>query len=93
MLLSIDRNKIEEELRHTPRGYTIFSLHTETNPISEQSQTISISGTSSDVPFDSKKAHEHLLSLRRRIIESNSPLLDAEAVQREMDEFRGRDSA
>jgi len=90
MLLSIDKDKINELLANTPRSYIVTSSHMETAQIETEPPSISVHGTTSNLPFDVVKSKERLLSLRSRIIESGAHLLDADELRREINESKGR---
>jgi hypothetical protein len=90
MLLSIDKEKINELLANTPQFYTVTSSHMESAQIKTEPPSISVYGTTSNLPFDVTSGRKRLLSLRSKIIESGTKLLDAEALRREIDEIKGR---
>ena len=91
MLLSIDKNKIEEELKKSPRPYvvSVANLEPETKgpveiPSTEAHSAINV------LPPDAEAARERLTALRRRIIERGGETASGEALARIIDEIRGR---
>ena len=89
--MTISKDKIDEILRSTPVPYTVTvcnvaptpQLHFETKPIS-------VNSTAYGAPVFTETTREHLLRLRRNIVESGQPLKDEQELDREIDEMRGR---
>jgi hypothetical protein len=89
MSLSINSSKIEEELSRTDKTYAVYCRQLDSLPIEPEEPSVSVFGTVSKIPYDVERSKERLLSLRKQIVESSAPLLDAEELQREINEIRG----
>jgi hypothetical protein len=90
MLLSIDPEKVREQLA-TPPAYTVtWSSKLETPPIHYDPVSVNIYSTTTAMPIDMERARARLLSLRQSLIESGVKPLSTENLEREIDETRGR---
>lgn len=93
MLLSIDEAKVRESLKLTCKPeYVITSSHlapTALPPIPHPS--LCIGGTIMvTVPSPGTDVREYILSLRRDIVDSGTPLKTVEELEAEIDEIKGR---
>jgi len=92
MSLTIDEEKVRESLKVAPKvQYVVTVSHLVSTVPDAQVSSSSISGA---IMFAAQsntvEARKHLLSLRRRIEESGTPLKTQEELDGEIDETRGR---
>jgi hypothetical protein len=90
MSLSIDSDKVRQELSRTQESYAVFVHNIDLGSFTFEQPSAPVYGTTSEVPYDVRQAKERYLSLRKQITESGTPLLDAGALEREIDEIKGR---
>lgn len=91
MLLSIE--KIDELLRSSRLSYEVRSFSiapVDMRPVGLESSEVG--GTMFGLPVFTSDTREHLLSLRRKIVESGVPLKSPDELDQEIDEIRGRGS-
>jgi hypothetical protein len=91
MLLSIDSEKVKEQLAKTSPAYIVTPSNLEP-PIemTYELPSAEVHGTLSGMPPDLERAHERLWALRNRIIHSGRKPLSPQELEREIDETRGR---
>jgi hypothetical protein len=85
-MLSIDSAKIKEALLRTTVPYIVTARQMDSIPIHTDLPSASVSGTTPNLSHKIEKNRELYSSLRRQITESGTPLLDADALQRDRDE-------
>jgi hypothetical protein len=91
MLLSIDKSKIDKMLAETPKHYVVTSSHMDAPQIAmAEASSACVYGTISNPTPITEKARQRLLTLRQKIVESGTALLGTEALEREVDDIRGR---
>lgn len=90
MLLSIDPEKVRRELAAS-LPYTVTSATNFETPVpSCEAVSTHICSTTTAMPADIERARDRLLTLRQRLIEKGNRPLSREALEREIDETRGR---
>ena len=90
MLLSIDQNKIVEQLAKSPPAYTVTPNNLEPASVGYEPPTAEVHSTATLVSPDVERARRLLLTLRERVIENGRKPLSADELEREIDETRGR---
>ena len=91
MSFVIDDDRVRELLRETVEQYVVTSTQVDAPSIEVELPSADVFGTVSMVPVSYSAEHlrETFLSIRRKIVESGSPLLTAEEIDHELDESRG----
>ena len=91
MLLSIDAAKVQEQLQNSRPNYVVTLGNLEPIPvIATQLSTSSVLSTVVGMSPDVERARARLLELRRSLLEKGIPSLTPDALDREIDEARGR---
>jgi hypothetical protein len=89
MLLSIDPEKIREQLA-TPPAYTVTVGNLEIQTVKYEPVSAHVYSTATGLPIDMENARRRLVLLRQRLIATGvNPLPEAE-LERTIDETRGR---
>jgi hypothetical protein len=91
MLLSIDNEKIEKQLKEIPQAYIVSIGYWEPEAV----RSVEIPRTDAQsainvLPPDVEKARERLMALRQRAIESGMRPVSFDALETLIDETRGR---
>lgn len=90
MSLSINQNKINEQLAKNHPGYVVFPCNLEVEQISFPDSS-SIVASTEDVSRDWGKYRDRVLFLRQRLVEKGKqPANSPEELERIIDETRGR---
>jgi len=90
MLLLINNDKIEEELKKTPRAYTASGYCEPVATISVEVPTAEAHSAINVLPPDVEAARERLMALRQKVIERGGEVASGDALARIIDETRGR---
>ena len=91
-VLWINQKKIDEQLRKNPPSYTVSAVNIEpqVHPF-DTTLPPAIAHTAVNVlPPAAEAAHQRLIDLRRKLVESGRKLLSGEELDRTIEEIRGR---
>ncbi len=90
MLLSIDENKVKDELARATPLYSVAALNIEIKIGEFPIPMVNASSAVMTLPPDLEKSTQRLIELRQRLIASGSKPLSADELERLIDETRGR---
>ena len=90
MLLSIDQEKIDKQLEVTKTPCIVTSCNLETENIPYQNPPMHVGSSMTGMPPDLIRARDRVLTLRQRLIDRGQQPLSPDALEREIDETRGR---
>jgi hypothetical protein len=90
MVLSINEEKVNEELEKTPPRYVVSPFNWEPQKVPHQQLTTDVCTAVTEIPPDVARARADLLSLRQQMIEAGKKPLTPDELDREIDEIRGR---
>ena len=91
MVLTIDQNKVDEQLANTVAAYTVTlrNLNVSAVPPAEPPPT-QVYGTVAGFPADFERARARLVALRQRVIQGGAPMLSGDDLDRYIEETLGR---
>ena len=95
MSLSISEKRVEELLASSVPGYAVtpslISQMSFGDSLPAGAESIAVSGTMFRLPAFTTETREYLLSLRRKIVESQIPLKTGEELDRDIEEIKKDD--
>ena len=89
MPFSINESKVQELLKSARRDYVVSDMVVESSETNNYAPAYIVSGTTYAAPIlVTAESKERLMTLRRHIEESGTPLKGADELSKEIDEMR-----